>query len=123
MPAPILFSIDGIDFSEYSTRGITMTLAPIDSGELRRDVNGTLHNLALEQFQKYRITVACTDHEAPELTGIFRGSEIVVTCLTELGVANNTDGTLTMNMMVEDFQTSREEYEAETAWSLTAAEI
>lgn len=118
-----LLSIDGIEFSDYASRGISMTLELVDSGDLRRDVNGTLRNLTLEQFRKYRISIQCTEHEAPELTGIWKGSEITVTCIPGLGVENTTDETLVLDMMVETFQTERDELEADTAWSLTAVEI
>lgn len=122
--ATTLLSINGIDFSDWSTRALTMTLAPIGSGDLRRDVNGTLRDLTLSQFQKYRTTIKCTDQEAPTLDGVWKGTTITVTCIPEIGVgSDNTDGVLTMFMMVDEWETSRDEYEAETAWSLSAIEI
>lgn len=101
-----------------------MTLAPIGSGDLRRDVNGTLRDLTLTQFQKYRITIKCSDQEAPTFDNIWKGKVIIVTCIPELGVAaDDTDGVLTMFMMVDEWETSRDEYEVETGWSLSAIEI
>ena len=41
MPAYTLLAIDGIDFSQYAVRGITMTLEPIDqAASLARDCRG-----------------------------------------------------------------------------------
>lgn len=118
-----LLSIDGIDFSEWAVRGITMTLSPIATGSLRRDVNGNLVDMTLPQFRKYGIAIACSDHEAPELTGIWRGSIIDVTCIPGLGVENNTDGTLTMQMMVDSFEVQRDEWGAQGNWQLTALQV
>lgn len=117
-----LLSIDGIDFSDWAVRGITMTLSLVASGALRRDVNGNLVDMTLPQFRKYGISIACSDHDAPQLTGIWRGSEITVTCIPGLGVESNTDGTLTLEMMVDSFEVQRDELEAQSGWSLTALE-
>ena len=123
MPTTLL-SINGINFSDWATRGITMTLAPIGSGDLRRDVNGTLRDLTLAQFRKYKTSIKCSDQEAPTFDTIWKGSVIEVTCIPELGVGgDDTDGVLTMFMMVEDWEVSRDEYECECGWSLSALEI
>lgn len=122
MPAipSTLLSIDGIDFSDYASRGITMTLQPMASGSLEYDVNGNLVDMTLPAFRKYGISIECEDQEAPELTGIFRGTEITVNCIPGLGVENSTDGILIMEMMVDDFNVRVDEWGAKIGWTLSA---
>lgn len=123
MPQATLLSIDGIDFSDYSVRGISMKLQPIANGDLARDVRGVLRDLTLEQFRKYAVSISCTDHEAPTLTDVWKGKVVTVNCIPEIGVISNTDGTLTLEMMVDDWNTDRNEYQAETVWTLSLLEI
>lgn len=115
-----LLSIDGIDFSDYASRGITMTLQPIASGSLEYDVNGNLVDMTLPAFRKYGIGIECEDQEAPELTGIFKGTDITVNCIPGLGVENSTDGILIMEMMVDDFTVRLDEWGAKIGWNLSA---
>lgn len=65
-------------------RGITQTLQPIDNGDLRRTVNGTLLDLTRTENRKYESQVQCTDMAAPTLAGIWKGSEIAVNCIKHL---------------------------------------
>lgn len=119
-----LLSIDDIDFSDYSVRGLTVKLNPIGSGELARDVNGGLHDLTLPQFRKYRAVISCSDHEAPPFTDVWRGQTVTVTFIPEVGVTNDTsETTLTISMMVDEWDTSRDEYDAQTSWSLSLVEV
>ena len=121
MPAHTLLSIDAIDFSQWAVRGITMTLEPIDQATaLARDCRGILADISLAQFRMYKVTVECTDHEAPELTGIWPGQDVTIVCIPGLGVPNSTDGQMTILAKVTRWSTSREEWNAETAWSLEA---
>jgi hypothetical protein len=80
-----LLSIVGIDLSDYASRDLTITLNPIVTGALERDVNGNLVDMTLESHRKYTAVVSCTDHEAPELTGVWRGLEVTVTLIPEQG--------------------------------------
>lgn len=121
MPTTLL-SIDDINFSDYATRGLTVTLSPIDSGALERDVNGNLVDLTLPEFRKLQASIECTDHEAPTFDDVWRGKEVIVTFIPEVGVVNNTDGTLTLQMMVDSWQTNRDEYGADTGWTLSLIE-
>ena len=121
MPAHTLLSIDAIDFSQWAVRGITMTLEPIDqAAALARDCRGILADISLAQFRMYKVTIECTDHEAPELTGIWPGQDVTIVCIPGLGVPNSTDGQMTILAKVTRWSTSREEWNAETAWSLEA---
>lgn len=117
-----LLSIDDIDFSEYSVRGITMTLTPIPaSAHIRRDCRGFLLDLSLEQFRKYSASITCTDQEAPTLTDVWPGKLVSVVFVPEVGVTNDSD-VLTLSMRVMSWQTSREELEVHTAWQIDLEE-
>ncbi len=124
MPSTSVLSISGISLGDYSVRGLTMTLTPIPSQNgLRRSIEGTLLDLTSPQFHKYAATISCTDHEAPPLTDIWQGTVVTVTCVPELGPENDTGGVLVLEMMVDTWQTSRDEYGAETAWSINLLEV
>jgi hypothetical protein len=123
MPAYTLLAIDGIDFSQWAVRGITMTLAPIDqAAALARDCRGALADISLAQFRQYKVSITCTDHEAPELTDVWPGTDITITCIPGLG-SGGTDGAgevLTILAKVTSWNTSRDEWAAEVAWTLEA---
>lgn len=121
MPAYTLLSIDGIDFSQYAVRGITMTLEPIEQAKnVARDCRGALADISVAQFRQYKVTVTCTDHEVPELTDVWPGQDITITCIPGLGVADTTDGQLVILAKVTTWNTSRDEWAAEVAWQLEA---
>ena len=121
MPAHTLLSIDGIDFSQYAVRGITMTLAPIEqAANVARDCRGALADISLEQFRQYKVAITCTDHEAPELTDIWPGKDVTISCIPGLGAANTTGDVLTILAKVTAWNTSRDEWAAEVAWQLEA---
>jgi hypothetical protein len=121
MPAYTLLAIDGIDFSQYAVRGITMTLAPIDQAKaLARDCRGELADISLAQFRQYKVSITCTDHEAPELTDAWPGTDITITCIPGLGASNTTGDVLTILAKVTAWNTSRDEWAAEVAWTLEA---
>jgi hypothetical protein len=121
MPAYTLLSIDGIDFSQFAVRGITMTLAPIDQAKnVARDCRGALADISVEQFRQHKISISCTDHEAPELTDVWPGMDITITCIPGLGAANTTGDVLTILAKVTSWNTSRDEWAAEVAWTLEA---
>jgi hypothetical protein len=123
VPAYTLLAIDDIDFSDYAVRGITMTLAPIDQAKkVARDCRGALADISLAQFRQHRVTISCTDHEAPTLTDVWPGQDITITCIPGLG-SGGTDGAgevLTILAKVTSWNTSRDEWAAEVAWSLEA---
>jgi hypothetical protein len=124
MPLPVtLLEIDGISFSDYSNRDIRVQLTPIDTGSLERTVNGTLVDMTLPQFQKYQAQIECLDHEAPTFDDTWRGTEVEVTFIPEVGSGNQSNGTLVLTMLVDGWETNREENEAETAWTLTLVQV
>lgn len=115
-----VLEITGINIPDDAIRGLQATLNPIVTGELERDVNGNLVDMTLESHRKYALQIECTDLEAPELTGVYRGHEVTVKILPSLGVVEGTDDEpITLEMMVDSWQTARDEPEAETAWSIT----
>jgi hypothetical protein len=121
MPAYTLLAIDNIDFSQYAVRGITMTLAPIDqSKNLARDCRGQLADISVAQFRQYKVSITCTDHEAPELTDAWPGADITITCIPGLGASNGSGDVLTILAKVTNWNTSRDEWAAEVAWTLEA---
>jgi hypothetical protein len=120
-PPYTLLAIDDIDFSQYAVRGITMTLAPIDqAANLARDCRGALADISVAQFRQYKVTITCTDHEVPELTDVWPGQDITITCIPGLGASNTTGDVLIILAKVTAWNTSREEWSAETAWQLEA---
>jgi hypothetical protein len=121
VPAYTLLAIDDIDFSDYAVRGITMTLAPIDqAAALARDCRGALADISLAQFRQHKVTISCTDHEAPTLTDVWPGQDITITCIPGLGAANGAGDVLTILAKVTSWNTSRDEWAAEISWQLEA---
>lgn len=105
-----------------------MSVEPIEqTKQLLRDVNGTLVDVSLPQFRKYKATVSCTDQEAPILTGVWPGKVVDVTFVDETGIAEgstgDTAGEITLSMMVTSWNTSRDEPEAQTQWEIELEEI
>lgn len=121
MPAYTLLAIDGIDFSQFAVRGITMTLAPIDQAKnLARDCRGVLVDISAAQFQQHKISISCSDHEVPIFTDVWPGKDIVVSCIPNLGAANTTGDVLTIPCRVTSWDVSRDEWSAEASWKLEA---
>ena len=118
-PPYTLLAIDDIDFSQYAVRGITMTLEPIDqAANVARDCRGALADISVAQFRQYKVTISCTDHEVPELTDVWPGQDITITCIPGLGAANTSGDVLTILAKVTAWNTSRDEWAAEVAWQL-----
>src|SRR5262245_36516419 len=121
-PAYTLLAIDGIDFSDYAVRGITMTLTPIEQAvNVARDCRGVLVDISLAQFRQYKVSITCTDHEAPALTGIWPGQNITITCIPGLGVVSPPGDVLVISAKVTAWDTSRGEWGPEgVQWTLEA---
>ena len=123
-----LLVLNGIDIPDYATRGLSCTIAPIASGELARDINGTLHDLTLPAFQKYGVQISCKDTNVPGFIGVWRGTVIDVTLLPEHGFDETlTDGStepITLTMMVDSFQVEQpNELEVLKSWSMSLLEV
>jgi len=119
VPPYTLISIAGIDFSDYAVRGITMTLEPIDQAKnVARDCLGELVDISVAQFRQHKITITCTDNDAPELAGVWPGQDITITCLPRMNGISDTP--LVILAKVTSWNTSRDEWGAEIAWQLEA---
>jgi hypothetical protein len=98
-----------------------MTLEPIyQAKNVARDCRGALADISLAQFRQYKISITCTDHEAPELSGIWPGQDITISCIPGLGASNSSGDVLNILAKVTSWDTSRDEWAAEVAWTLEA---
>src|SRR5262249_14853622 len=122
-PPYTLLAIDGIDFGDYAVRGITMTLTPIDQEKaFARDCLGILRDISVPQFRCFKTTITCTDNDAPELTNIYIGAVVTITCIP--GISGSYDSPIvTFAAMVTGWNTSRQEWDATVAWQLEAEQI
>jgi hypothetical protein len=139
-----LLTLSGMDVTPYSARGLKQTLEPIDAaGNLRRTINGTLNDLSLVQFRKYRSTISGEDQQPPALEGVWQGVTVTVGCVAELayltGLAgaphrtvvagsSRVEGSFTfyrpqLDMRITAFQVERDEYGAVDSWSIDLEEI
>lgn len=64
-----------------SGRGITQSIEPVDNGELRRTVNGTLVDLTRDENRKFKSTISCSDQKTPSLAGIWKGMSLEVSSI------------------------------------------
>jgi hypothetical protein len=80
-----LLDLGAIKASPYATRDLEQSLELIDAAsQMRRTINGTLIDVSLSQFQKYRSLVTGKDHYPPALDGIEAGQTVTVQCAAEL---------------------------------------
>ena len=115
---PTLLGLVGIDLGQYSARGLTLQLQPIASNNgLRRTINGELLDLTAPQFRKYSAIISCEDVDAPVLTDIWQGKPVTVTLIPETGI-----GVVTLSMLVDSWQTSAQEWEHLTNWTINLLE-
>ncbi len=125
MSSSTLLSITGITIPDYAIRGLTLDLQLVTAdGGLRRSINGELLDLTATQFRKYSATLSCEDQDVPTLTDIWQGQIVTVTCIPGVGPVNDASGgTLTLNMMVNNWTTSRAEWDSLTNWTIELLEI
>lgn len=119
-----LLTINGLDFSDYATRGITCEVRPEQNGDLERDWNGNLVDLTIENFRKLRVSITCTDQEGPPFSDVWKGSgPYTVTLIPDIhGDTPSTDNTITISAYVDDWNVGRDEWGAETDWQLDLRE-
>jgi len=141
--ADTLLVISGPGITDWSARGLTQTLDPIEaSGNLARTVNGALLDLSATQMRKYKSTISCTDQEMPAFDGVWPGMVLTVDCVPELGylTAGGSPGRTVVSgssrvssvwtyyrpqltMRVVSYTVSRDEWGAATSWQLDLEEI
>jgi hypothetical protein len=137
-----LLVLSGIGIPDYSARGLSQTLEPIEaSASLRRTINGALMDLSFAQFRKYKSTISCQDQEPPAVDGVWSGHVVTVDCVAELsyptggaptrpvvGGSSRTDGTFVfyrpqLQMLVTRLSVNRDEYGAAVQWQMDLEEV
>jgi hypothetical protein len=138
-----VLDLDTIGFPSGADRGISQTLEPIEAIiQRRRTINGTLVNIALDQFRKYKSSVNCTDQVPPALDGVWPGDVITVKCIAELSYltsggspsrtvvsgSSRVDGSYTfyrpqLSMMVANINVRADEFGAVVGWSVDLEEV
>lgn len=139
-----VLELTGIGIADYSTRGATQTLEPINSAGagLYRDVNGVLRSVGSTSFQKYKSSIQCQDQRPAILDGVWPGKAVTVKCLQELSYvtsggaparsvvsgSSRTEGSLTyyrpeLSMMVVNFSVQTDEYGADVSWRMDLEEV
>lgn len=143
-----LLVLSGHGVQPYSARGLSQSLDPIGaSANLRRSINGVLHDVSQVQFRKYKSTISCSDQSAPALDGVWPGMVLDVDCVAELSYktggsparpvvevgsseepATRTDGAFTfyrprLSMRVMNYSTTEDEYGRTVQWSLELEEV
>ena len=68
-----------------SARGCIQQLMPIESGVLRRTIDGRLIYAGPLSAHKYRSIIQCEDKASLALEGLWRGSRLRVGCIHRLG--------------------------------------
>lgn len=135
-----LLVIAGAGVPPYSARGLQQTLVHIDAMKnLRRTINGQLHDVNAPQFRKYSSAITCTDQEPPAFAALWPGMNVTVDCVAELAclastppervvVSSRTDGGYLfyrprLNMLVTAFTEQQDEYGRTVQWELDLEEI
>lgn len=132
---------DTPELTPYSARGLTQSLEPIPSGNLRRTINGELVDLTPTQFRKYQSTITCKDQVVPAFDDAWLGHLVTVQCVAELsyrtigGSAGRTAvagsarivGDFTfyrpeLTMLVVALRNSFDEWPCDYSWQLDLAE-
>lgn len=67
-----------------SARGITQTLQPINNGDLRRTVNGSLKDLTRVENRKFESQIRCTDMATPAMAELWKGQTLSIECIQVL---------------------------------------
>ena len=137
-----LLVLSGIGVPNYSARGLTQTLEPIEaSANVRRTINGALKDLSFAQFRKYKSTISCQDQEPPAVDGVWPGHVVTVDSVAELSYptggapartivpgSSRTDGAFVfyrpqLEMLVTRFSVNRDEYGAAVQWQMDLEEV
>jgi hypothetical protein len=145
-----LLLLSGIGIPYYAARGLKQTLTPITAAgaSIQRDINGTLIDLrdpTDDLFLKYASHIECGDVDTRYplcFDGVWPGKLVTVNCVCELAYASGGAATRpavsgstrvdaqgvtfyrpVLNMMVLNFQTQEDEWNATVSWTLDLEEI
>jgi len=122
MPTYTLLDITGIPMGDYSVRGITMELAPEqNSNGLQRASSGMLLDLTATQMRKFTATVSCDDVNAPDFTDVWQGTPVTVVSVPDIGQGDGV--AISMDMLVDSWSVSRDEWGCVSSWSLTMRQV
>lgn len=142
MAGETLLVISGEGLPSYASRGLVQTLEPIDAAKnLRRTVNGSLIDLSLSQFRKYRSEISCSDGDSPAFDALDIGDTVTVDCVEELAYltaggspsrtvvpgSSRVSGDHTfyrprLTMVVTGKSQERDEYGARESWTMELEE-
>lgn len=139
-----ILTMEGLGVPPYSARGLSQSLAPIDmASQTRRTINGSLKDLSVSQFHKYKSTITGDDQDPPAVSGRWPGQIVQVECIAELcyrtadgpapervavSGSERIDGDFTffrpvLTMRVLSFQWEKDEWGATVSWSMELEEI
>lgn len=138
-----ILTLSGFGVSPYSARGLTQTLEPIEAAaHLRRTINGTLLDLSLSQFRRYRSTISGSDQAPPAFGSMWPGMQVTVGCVARLAYLTATgtperpvvpgssvvEGNYTyyrpnLIMRVLGWNLDEDEWAAGISWSLSLEEV
>lgn len=71
-------AIGGVFIPYGAARGVSVSIAPVEAGGMRRTINGTLIDLTRSTHRKYRLEIQCQDTIAPTLAALWRGQTVGV---------------------------------------------
>ena len=138
-----LLRMIGIGVPPYSARGLKQTLEPIgQASNLKRTVNGSLHDISFSGFQKYQSTISGSDQRPPNFDGKWPGKIVTIDCIAELSYTPDEGETRQrpavpgservegahnvyrprLEMLIVNFSTDKDEYDCITGWSLDLEE-
>lgn len=135
--------ISAMGVTPYSARGLSEKLEHIQAAQsMRRTINGTLRDVSETQFRKYKLSITCSDQDAPALEGYWPGMEVTVDCVSELAYptgsgspsrtvvplsSRDADGFTfyrpRLTMLITSFNTTKDEWGAVVAWQLDLEEV
>lgn len=137
-----ILSFSGMGIPPYSARGLTQSLEPIgEASQLRRTINGSLKDLSVSQFRKYKSVISGDDQQPPAFAQRWPGNTIIVDCIAELAyetdsaevpereiVSSRTEGDFTfyrprITFRIVSFSMDADEWEAGVKWKLELEEI
>lgn len=76
-----ILKIGDLIFPVGAARGISQTIQPIDNGDVRRTVNGSLLDLTRIQNRKFESQIRLQDQATPTLAGVWKGSTHIIECI------------------------------------------
>ena len=144
-------ALSTIDLPPYAALGLTQSWEPIGGqGNVRRTINGDLVDLSDPAFYKFHSSVQCKHFQSPSFNDVHVGQLVTVNCVFELsyliptpededpvgegamypivaGSIRDRDGFRfyrpAIPMMVIGFAIDRDEFGAQTGWSLELEEV